>query len=154
MIKLQTSGSIFDAPVEALVNAVNIEGSMGGGLALAFKLRYPEMNEAYELACANGDVSMGSCHVYDLGENESPRWIINFPTMSLQDTPDVNRYDYIVMGMSDLTILVNQLGIKSIAIPALGCGIGGLDWSKVESIISCYAEFAMLEVECLLFTPQ
>ncbi len=80
MIEMAT-GDLLQAPVDALVNAVNTVGVMGKGLALQFKQTYPEMFTAYARACAPGEVKLGKMHVFDLGGlGGGPRWIINFPT--------------------------------------------------------------------------
>lgn len=147
-----TQGNLLEASVEALVNTVNTEGVMGKGIALQFRQAYPEMYRAYEKACADGEVRLGEMHVFDLGGLVGgPRWIINFPTKGHWKAR--SRLTDIENGLADLTVKVRQLGIKSIALPPLGCGNGGLDWSDVQPRIAM--AFAQLpEVKTLVFAPK
>lgn len=119
---------MLDADVEALVNAVNCVGVMGKGLALQFKQRFPEYFAAYAEACAAGEVRLGRVHVARL-----ERCFISFPTKrhfrSRSRLPDVRA------GLDDLARVIGELGMRSVAVPALGCGLGGLDWGEVEPLI-------------------
>jgi O-acetyl-ADP-ribose deacetylase (regulator of RNase III) len=129
-----TNGNLLDAPVEALVNTVNTEGVMGKGIALQFKQAFPEMYRAYEAACAAGEVKLGRMHVFDLGGLVGgPRWIINFPTKGHWRSR--SRLSDIKSGLSSLAETIRKLEIKSIAIPPLGCGNGGLNWAEVQPLI-------------------
>jgi O-acetyl-ADP-ribose deacetylase (regulator of RNase III) len=150
MIKT-TKGNLLEAPAEALVNTVNTVGVMGKGVALQFRQAYPEMYRAYQKACDAKDVHLGQVQVFDLGGLAGgPRWIINFPTKghwkaksSLTD---------IEAGLADLTAIVERLGIRSIALPPLGCGNGGLDWGDVLPRIE-QAFSKLRDVEVLVFPP-
>lgn len=146
-----TEGNLLEAPVEALVNTVNTEGIMGKGIALQFRQAYPEMYRAYEKACAAGEVRLGEVQVFDLGGLAGgPRWIFNFPTKGHWKAR--SRLADIEKGLADLTKKVRKLGIKSIAVPPLGCGNGGLMWSDVQPRIK--KAFAKLpEVRTLVFAP-
>jgi O-acetyl-ADP-ribose deacetylase (regulator of RNase III) len=145
-------GNLLEAPVEALVNTVNTEGVMGKGIALQFRQAFPEMFRAYEKACAAGEVRLGEVHVFDLGGLVGgPRWIFNFPTKGHWKAR--SRLLDIEKGLADLTAKVRALGIKSIALPPLGCGNGGLEWHEVQPRIA--AAFAQLpEVKALVFAPK
>ncbi len=150
MIEL-TQGNLLAAPAEALVNTVNTEGVMGKGIALQFRQAYPEMFRAYEKACERGEVRLGEVQVFDLGGLAGgPRWIINFPTKGHWRAR--SRLSDVENGLRDLVAKVRQLGIRSIAVPPLGCGNGGLDWSKVAPLIQT-AFAAVPEVRVLLFAP-
>lgn len=144
-------GNLLAAQAEALVNTVNTEGVMGKGIALQFRQAYPEMYRAYEKACSAGAVRLGEMHVFDLGGLAGgPRWIINFPTKGHWRSR--SRLADIETGLADLTVKVRELGIRSIAVPPLGCGNGGLDWNEVRPRIE--AAFATLpDVRVLLFAP-
>lgn len=144
-------GNLLSAPAEALVNTVNTEGVMGKGIALQFRQAFPEMYRAYEKACANGEVRLGEVHVFDLGGLAGgPRWIFNFPTKGHWRAR--SRLRDIDTGLADLTAKIRTLGIKSVAVPPLGCGNGGLDWSDVRPLIE--QAFARLpDVQVLLFAP-
>ena len=139
---------LLAAPVDALVNPVNTEGVMGKGLALQFKKAFPEMFRSYERACKAGEVMVGRMHVVQ--RLTSPRFIINFPTKKHWRQP--SRLEYIDAGLCDLIVHVRDLGIRSIAVPPLGCGNGGLDWAEVRPVI-VHAFDAVPEVRVLLFEP-
>lgn len=125
------SGNLLIAPVEALVNTVNTEGVMGKGIALQFKQAFPAVYDDYAAACKAGRVEIGKMHVYDLGGLVGgPRWVINFPTK--RHWRSRSRIADIEAGLQDLAHVILKLGIRSIAIPPLGCGHGGLDWNDVR----------------------
>jgi O-acetyl-ADP-ribose deacetylase (regulator of RNase III) len=144
-------GNLLEAPVEALVNTVNTEGIMGKGIALQFKQAFPKMFRDYEKASKAGEVRLGKVHVYDLGGlTGGPRWIINFPTKG--HWRERSRLADIEAGLRDLVATVRSLGIRSIAVPPLGCGNGGLEWADVRPRIE--AAFAKLpDVKVHLFAP-
>ena len=125
-------GSIFDSDAEAIVNAVNCVGVMGGGLAKAFKDRFPHMNEQYEVKCKLGLLRPGQLDIYVV--DSSPKYIINFPTKD--DWKDPSKLDYLYTGRAELLFTVWQWQMKSVAIPALGCGLGGLRWENVKPILT------------------
>lgn len=148
---IPAKGDLLRARAEALVNAVNTVGVMGKGIARQFKRTYPAMFSAYHAACAVKEVTPGRMHVFNLGAAANPpRWIINFPTK--RHWRDASLIEDIDSGLSDLVRVVSELDIKSIAIPPLGCGLGGLPWPAVRTRIE--ASFAPLpNVEVLLFSP-
>lgn len=121
---------MFDVPADIRVNTVNCVGVMGAGVALAFKQRYPEMFKAYQQDCADGLVRPGRMHVW---KSLSGDWIINFPTK--RDWRDPSRYEDIAAGLDDLRRYLDGLGPVTVALPALGCGHGGLDWARVSGMI-------------------
>jgi len=144
-------GNLLKANVDALVNTVNTEGVMGKGIALQFKQAYPEMCRAYERACETGQVKLGSMDVHDLGGlAEGPRWIVNFPTKGHWRAK--SRLKDIESGLVDLVSTVKRLGIKSIAIPPLGCGYGGLRWEDVYPMIQS-AFSGLDDVHVLVYGP-
>lgn len=146
-----TKGNLLEAPVEALVNTINTAGIMGKGIALQFKQAYPEMFRAYEKACRAGEVRLGKVHIFDLGGLVGgPRWIINFPTKNHWRAR--SQLSDIEAGLHDLVVTIRRLGIRSIAIPPLGCGNGGLDWDDVHPRIET-ALAALPEVKVLLYAP-
>jgi O-acetyl-ADP-ribose deacetylase (regulator of RNase III) len=128
-----TTGDLLGDSVEAIVNTVNTEGVMGKGIALQFKNRYPANYEAYRAACKRGEVQLGSMFVFATGALAGPRYIINFPTKghwrSNSKLADVQ------VGLGDLVRIIDELSIRSIAVPPLGCGLGGLDWNEVRPLI-------------------
>lgn len=146
----QTQGDILQADAEALVNTVNCVGIMGRGVALQFKKAFPANFQAYEAACKAGQVRLGQMFVYDLNRLYNPRFIINFPTK--HHWKNKSRITDIQAGLTDLIRIVRQYQIGSIAIPPLGCGLGGLNWEEVKPlIIAAFQPFPAIEV--LLFEP-
>ena len=145
-----TQGNILKADAEALVNTVNCVGFMGKGIALQFKKAYPENFDAYHKACAAGEVQPGRMFVFDLHSMLNPKYIVNFPTK--RDWRVNSRYEDIESGLTALLAEVRRLGIRSIAVPPLGCGLGGLDWNKVRPMIE--QAFAQLpDVRVSMFEP-
>lgn len=128
-IKL-TTGDILRADAEAIVNTVNCVGIMGRGIALQFKKAFPTNFRAYALACEEGEVQPGRMFVYDTGAFTNPRYIINFPTK--RHWKGKSRIEDIETGLIALAQEVRERRIKSIAIPPLGSGLGGLDWDEVR----------------------
>ncbi|NJK51906.1 MAG: Appr-1-p processing protein [Leptolyngbyaceae cyanobacterium SU_3_3] len=149
MIEL-TQGDILKADAEALVNTVNCVGIMGRGIALQFRKAFPENFKAYEFACKADRVQPGKMFVYDLNRLYNPRFIINFPTK--RHWKNKSRIEDIKAGLADLINVVGQQQIRSIAIPPLGCGLGGLNWEEVRPLI-IEAFQSVPEVDVLLFEP-
>jgi O-acetyl-ADP-ribose deacetylase (regulator of RNase III) len=133
------------------VNAVNTEGVMGKGIALQFKKRFPDMFEAYRRACKSGQVQPGRMHVFERKDTFPPRFIINFPTKRHWRAP--SRIDDIETGLAALVEEVQLRNIRSIAVPPLGCGNGGLDWQSVWPCIKAALE-PLANVRVLVFTPE
>ncbi|MBP7586907.1 MAG: macro domain-containing protein [Thermoanaerobaculia bacterium] len=145
-------GNLLEAEVEAVVNTVNTVGVMGKGIALMFKEAFPENFRNYEVAVRRGEVETGRMFVTERPALAGgPRWIINFPTK--RDWRGRSRLEWIEAGLEDLRRVVVERGIRSIAVPPLGCGNGGLDWAEVRPKI----ERALGElpgVEVALFRPS
>ncbi|MBX9629404.1 MAG: macro domain-containing protein [Burkholderiales bacterium] len=145
-----TKGDILAAEAEALVNTVNCVGIMGRGIALQFKKAFPENFKAYAAACAQGAVEPGRMFVYDTGELMLPRYIINFPTK--RHWRGKSRLEDIQSGLQALVHEVRTCGIRSIAIPPLGSGLGGLDWEDVRPLIAEAME-QLPDVQVEVFEP-
>ncbi|MGW4115022.1 type II toxin-antitoxin system antitoxin DNA ADP-ribosyl glycohydrolase DarG [Actinosynnema sp. NPDC004786] len=148
---IEQQGDLLAADVDALVNTVNCVGVMGKGLALQFKNRYPENFDAYARACKKGEVQLGRMYVVELPSLVGPRYIVNFPTKGHWKAK--SRLTDIKDGLADLADVIARLGIKSIAIPALGSGNGGLDWQEVEPAIFSFAT-DLTGVEVHLYPPS
>ncbi len=147
----EARGNLLETPAEALVNTVNCVGHMGKGIALQFKQAYPDNFEAYARACRTGAVRPGRMFIFETGSMMNPRYIINFPTK--RHWRGKSQVADIEMGLMALVEDVKRLGIRSIAIPPLGCGNGGLAWADVRPRIE-RAMAALPEVQVLLFTPR
>jgi O-acetyl-ADP-ribose deacetylase (regulator of RNase III) len=149
MVKL-IEGNLLEAGTEALVNTVNTVGVMGKGIALQFKRAFPENYAFYRSACDRGEVQPGRMLVYETGWMSPPRYIVNFPTK--RDWRSPSRMEDIVAGLAALAEEIMARGIRSIAIPPLGCGNGGLDWSQVRPRIE-HALAGLQDVEIRLYGP-
>lgn len=132
-----TSGDILKDEAEAIVNTVNCVGIMGRGIALQFKNAWPENFKAYQLACKRDEVQPGRMFMFEVGQITSPRWIVNFPTK--RHWKGKSRMEDIDTGLEALAAEIRQRGIRSIAIPPLGSGLGGLDWAQVRPRIEALA---------------
>ena len=127
------SGDILTTDAEALVNTVNCVGIMGRGIALQFKNAFPANFKAYAAACQRREVRPGRMFVYDTGYASNPKHIINFPTK--RHWRGKSRLEDIESGLGALVLEIELRGIRSIALPPLGAGLGGLDWPDVRSRI-------------------
>lgn len=144
MIKY-TKGDLFSCGADCLVNTVNCEGYMGKGIAYQFKMRYPDNNRRYEDVCCAGKLRPGQILSYV----ERGTTIINFPTKDEWRKP--SRIEYIQDGLDALINELPGLGVKTIALPPLGCGNGGLDWQIVKKVIE--EKLSNSEYEFLVFEP-
>jgi O-acetyl-ADP-ribose deacetylase (regulator of RNase III) len=127
MIEFKT-GDILNSRAEALVNTVNCIGVMGRGIALQVKNAYPENFKAYAVACKRDEVQPGRMFVFETGQLTPPRLIINFPTK--RHWRGKSRIEDIEAGLAALVEVIRTRGIRSIALPPLGSGLGGLDWES------------------------
>ncbi len=144
-------GDILRAEAEALVNTVNCVGVMGRGIALQIKNAFPENFKAYAAACRNEEVQPGRMFVFETGQLTNPRYIINFPTK--RHWRGKSRMEDIEAGLNALVDTVRQYNIRSIAIPPLGSGLGGLDWSEVKPRIVATLK-PLADVRVLLYEPH
>lgn len=145
-----TQGNLLDAPAEALVNTVNTVGVMGKGVALMFKEAFPENFKAYEAACTKHEVQVGHMFVTRRDSLIGPKWIINFPTKKHWRQP--SNIDWIESGLDDLKRVIIECKIRSIAIPPLGSGNGGLNWENVKPKIE-NALGSLSDVQVIVFEP-
>lgn len=149
MIKFK-QGNLLKANVDALVNTVNCVGVMGKGIALQFKKAFPDNFKAYKKACDAEQVQPGKMFISDVGSLMQTRYIINFPTK--RHWKGKSRMEDVDSGLKALVEEVKRLKIKSIALPPLGCGNGGLDWNEVRPRIEkAFSELPDVEVQ--LFSP-
>lgn len=145
-------GDLFKSDVVCLVNPVNCVGIMGAGLAKQFKEKFPKYFETYKQACRDGLVEVGTVDVYRyMALDVTTRYILSFPTKNHYKDP--SNIAYIAEGLKSLVDVVKDKKIPSIAIPALGCGLGGLRWSEVKPLIEIACS-QLPEVQCLLFEPN
>lgn len=145
---IYTTGDLLKSTAEALVNTVNCEGYMGKGIAYQFKLQYPENNKDYIKACKNGSLRVGKMHYYQ----ERGKIIINFPTKDRWRAK--SKMEYIKNGLDELIVLIKKLDIKTIAIPPLGSGNGGLIWSEVKLLIEKKLMNLSKKIDILIYEPS
>lgn len=143
----EMTGDLLRDDAQALVNAVNTVGVMGKGLALQFKRAFPEVFRTYQAACQRGEVQPG--RVLPVRLQSSDRWVLNFPTK--RHWRQRSRLADIESGLDDLIRVIDELKIASVAVPPLGCGNGGLDWSVVRPLI--IERLGVLDCDVRLYGP-
>ena len=148
MIRLST-GNMFDAHVDAIVNTVNLVGVMGKGVALQFKERFKNNYQVYKQACDDRTLGIGNSLVVEEMWQGRNIWVINFPTKVHWRNP--SEYMYIERGLENLIDIIHKYAIKSIAIPPLGAGNGGLDWYRVKDLI--VSKLSSLDCDIVVFEP-
>ena len=148
MIRFST-GNLFDAHVDAIVNTVNLVGVMGKGVALQFKERFKNNFQVYKQACDDRTIGIGNSLVVEEMWQGRSVWVINFPTKVHWRNP--SEYYYIERGLDNLIDIIHKYAIKSIAIPPLGAGNGGLDWHKVKDLI--ISKLSSLDCDIFVFEP-
>lgn len=144
-------GNILNEHVDAVVNTVNCVGIMGRGIAAQFKRLYPTNFTIYERACKHGEVQPGHMFTVEVSQTVLPHLVINFPTK--RHWKAKSKVDDIQAGLADLSREITTRDLKSLAIPPLGCGLGGLDWNVVRPLI---VEMAEKHPECkiVIFEPN
>jgi O-acetyl-ADP-ribose deacetylase (regulator of RNase III)/uncharacterized protein YwgA len=143
-------GNLLDAEADALVNTVNTVGVMGKGIALQFKNRFPNNYKIYRQACKSKSFNVGQLLVVHEKDLVNETMIVNFPTKAHWRVD--SKYEYIESGLKELRKLIVEKDIKSIALPPLGCGNGGLEWHRVKLMIEAY--LGDLSSDVLVFTPN
>lgn len=147
-----TKGNLLkQQDVDAIVNTVNCVGVMGKGIALQFKKKWPSNFKAYAAACKKKEVKLGQMFTFELGALATPRFIVNFPTKD--HWKGSSKIESIESGLQNLVEHIAEFGIRSIAIPPLGCGLGGLPWSEVKPLIVKYLG-SIENLEVRLFEPN
>ena len=144
-------GDLFAADVEALVNAVNCVGVMSRGVALQFKRAFPENFKAYAERCKYHEMRPGEVFVFEMANLGNPRYIINFPTK--RHWRGKSRMEDIESGLKSLVRAIGERGIRSVALPALGSGLGGLDWSQDVRPMLAASLSELPDVRVVVFEP-
>ena len=143
-------GNIFNTKLQTVVNTVNCVGVMGKGIALVFKLRYPEMFDVYSEHCRKGNISIGKLWIYK-GEKDAP-WVLNFPTKFHWKYP--SKIEYLEKGLEKFCDTYKDQGITSIAFPLLGAHNGGLNKEDVLIIMNKYLENCDIPIEIYEYDPN
>ena len=144
------SGNLFDSTAQLWVNPVNCKGVMGAGIALAFKKRFPEMFLQYNVYCRAGGLHPGRIYSWANPKPGNPAWISNFPTKD--DWRKPSKMEYIEQGLPSLVKFIQSEGILSAAMPALGCGLGGLDFDAVRDLMKYH--FTGVDCEFSVYLPK
>ncbi len=131
---------LFSSPAQTLVNAVNVEGVMGKGIAKTFKERYPEMFREYRLRCQAGELQIGKLMLW----RGPDKWVLNFPTKTTWRQP--SRLEYVEQGLKRFAEVYDKLGITSISFPPLGCGNGNLEWEVVKPLMELHLKKVQVPV--------
>lgn len=144
-------GNILQEQTDAIINTVNCVGIMGRGIALQFKQAYPDNFKAYKQACDKGEVQPGKMFVYSSGSLFNPKYIINFPTK--RHWKGKSNIQDIKSGLIALKKDIQKYEISSIAIPPLGCGLGGLNWNEIKPLIEqTFSD--MPDVKFVIYEPS
>lgn len=146
---IKETGSLFDEPVEAIVNAVNCVGVSGKGIALEFRRQFPHYQTAYENACFLDMIKPGQCHLWRGEYHQDPRYIISFPTKV--HWRQKSQGNFIINGVRSLVDMIAFNQITTVAMPAVGCGEGGLHWDGVLILLVKY----LTPIDCVVtvFVP-
>ena len=145
-LRVVEGGDLFASPCQTLVNPVNCIGVMGAGLALEFRRRFPAVYRDYRRLCREGELRVGEPHLH-VGAGP---WVLNFPTK--HHWRDPARLEWVQAGLAHLCAHARAWGIRSLAVPALGCGLGQLDWAQVRPLLE--RELAILQVPVELYPPR
>lgn len=151
MIKFK-SGNLFNdfETVEAVINTVNCVGVMGKGVAKEFANRFPNLLREYKLKCSTKELDIGRNYVYEIPNYNKTKYIVNFPTKN--HWRHNSKLEYIEKGLNDLVTVIKDFKIKSIVMPALGCGNGKLEWEVVKPLIIDKLSH-LIDVEIIVYEP-
>ena len=143
-------GNIFNTKMQTIVNTINCVGVMGKGIALVFKLRYPEMFDKYQELCKSKMIGIGKLWLYKA--SESPQWVLNFPTKFHWKYP--SKIQYLEAGLQKFVDTYEEKGITSIAFPMLGTHNGGLDKNEVRKLMEEYLSKCNIDIEIYDYDPN
>ncbi len=141
-----TRGDIFASGADVLVNAVNCVGVMGAGLAAAFRQRFPEVNEDYVRYCQAGKLKPGEIHLSVLKD------VTVFNVATKDHYIHDSRYEWLEAALKNVAKHAREIGVKTVAMPALGCGLGGLDWNVFKKMIEDNAGLYD-DIELIVYEP-
>ncbi len=144
-------GNIFLSEKQTIVNTINCVGVMGKGVALGFRLRYPEMYKKYKEFCQNKQIAIGKLWLYKQPQ-EGSQWVLNFPTKFHWKYP--SKMEYLEAGLQKFVETYKEKGITSIAFPLLGTHNGGLDKIEVLNMMHFYLEKCSIPIEIYEYDPK
>ena len=137
-IEQRTADILSARDIDAIANPVNCVGTMGKGLAMQFAQRFPEIVRPYQRACRNAVLRVGKPLLHDLGEDRTPRWIVEFPTKD--HWRNTSRLEWIETGLQNMYQQLRDVGAANLGLPALGAGLGGLPWQDVLRVMEQHAQ--------------
>ncbi|MEJ5305635.1 MAG: macro domain-containing protein [Ignavibacteria bacterium] len=141
-------GNLFNSKAQTLVNTVNTEGVMGKGLALEFRLRYPDMFKKYAKLCKEGKFRVGELWLF----KTNTRWILNFPTKKAWR--DDSKIEYLEVGLKKFINTYKEKNIQTIAFPVLGANLGNLDPNLSLEIMIHYLSNCDIPIEIYKYDPN
>lgn len=143
----EKTGSIFETYAQAIGHGVNTHGVMGSGIAVQFKQRFPQMYEEYRRRCFAGELQAGGVYPYDAGPGQGGKHLFVYNIAS-QAAPGANAtYQWLLMGVAAALRDADEKGIKTLALPRIGAGVGGLEWSRVRRVLEALAESFDCDIE-------
>jgi O-acetyl-ADP-ribose deacetylase (regulator of RNase III)/ADP-ribose pyrophosphatase YjhB (NUDIX family) len=110
---------ITELKADVIVNAANNKGVMGGGLALAIKKKGGKIIE--DEAVKKCPIGIGEA-IFTAAGSLKAKYIIHAATMGMDFKTDEVK---IRNSCRNSLKAADELGVKSLAFPALGCGVGG-----------------------------
>lgn len=140
---------LFDSSTQTLTNTVNTVGIMGAGIAKQFKARFPAMFQDYKARCGRKEIQTGEPYLWK-GANGDGTWVLNFPTK--RHWRGNSKIEWIEQGLVFLMNHYREWNIRSLAMPALGCSLGGLNWDQVKPLMVRYLEQMDIPVE--IYEPR
>ena len=158
-------GDMFFSNLQTLTISVNLQGVMGKGLASRAKYQFPDVYVAYQDACRSKRITAIGPYLYkressfdeELADTGSPlstpnavKWFLLFATK--RKWRENSRLDDIEGGLEWIRRKYEVLGIESLAMPALGCGLGGLDWKDVGPLMCRYLHG--LDITVAIYLPR
>ena len=156
MIKEISDGNIFTSDCQTLVNTVNCVGVMGAGIALEFRLRFPEMYKSYKMRCKNREYNIGKLSIYRPDEKEEnprdERWVLNFPTK--RDWKNDSKTEYLERGLEKFVATYKEQGVTSVAFPVLGSRNGKIDEYTALEIMNKHLSQCAIKIEIYKYSPS
>lgn len=144
------TGDLFRVPAQALGHGVNLHGVMGAGIAVQFRVRWPQMYAQYRDECHSGRLTLGG--VFPWRDERTGTVVYNLATQ-----PRPGRYATLDAVRSAVAVMVThaeRVGIQSVALPQIGCGLGGLAWADVRAAIDDAAGPSPVQVLAVTMPPR
>lgn len=141
-------GNLFTSKAQTLINTVNTLGVMGAGIALEFRLRYPDMYEKYVELCKQKQIKIGKLWLYKSNDH----WILNFPTKD--DWKDDSKIEYLEKGLQKFVDTYKEKGITSVAFPVLGANHGNIDEETSIDVMKKYLGNCDIPIEIYQYDPE